>query len=108
MMTGFEKWAEQMITGLAGLAEQQGSAYLGAGLKLCSAKEWGKGTTGNGKPAEFTVPFIIEDEHEHMAFECADISAIIDCLNLLYTDFPESEKRGQGAKVIPFAAGGSA
>jgi len=97
-----------MIKGLASLAEEHGNVYLAGGLRLCSAKEWVKDAVEDGEPAELSVPFVLADEHEHIAFECVDVSAIIDCLNLLYADYPESKEHGYGAKIIPFPAGGSA
>ena len=108
MKTGFVRWAEQLIEQFADIAEQHGSVHLGDGLILCSTKKWGEDATENGKPADFSVPFILEYEQEHFGFECADVSSIIACLDLFYGDLPESEKREQGAKVIPFPAGGSA
>jgi len=103
MRAGLEKWAEQMINGLADLAVQEGSVYLAAGLRLCSATAWAEGSTENGEPVAITVPFILEFEEENLAFECVDVSAIMDRLDLLYGDISEEE----GAKVIPFPTVGT-
>ena len=108
MSGGLQTLMRNIVIGWMREAEERGYITITEGVRLNYADTWGKEATENGKPAAFNVPFLITIEKKRVAVECADVYAIMDCLDKIYADFPESEKRGHGAKILPFPAGVSA
>ena len=98
-----EKWAEKVVEESACYAARKGSILLVEGIILYSSEEWLKIMTEKGSSMGLApeVKFIVDIEKERFAIECVDVSEIINCLEMIYSGFLESEGY-TGGKVIPF------